>query len=164
MVNCESCKQGMILERTIHNSILILHTLPMHLQRLRGRKICERVLKRGMLVRGQTMHMRVLLGTPKHPHADAKNPALYIGTIASLKLDKSAVKRNRMRRRCREAWRIAMRDVPWPLVVSFQLLIMPRSSSLKAPFPEIQKDVSRFLTTLRSWPIPSVATRSSISS
>ena len=136
----------------------------MKLLRLRGRKICERVLKRGMLLRGQEMHMRVLLGTPKHPHADHAHFALYIGTIASLKLDKSAVKRNRMRRRCREAWRLAAKDAPWPLPASFQLLIMPRSSSLKAPFPDLQKDVSRFLTTLRSWPIPSAAIPSSISS
>jgi ribonuclease P protein component len=132
----------------------ILYHVPMRLLRLRGRKICERVLKRGALLKGKTMHARVLWGAPRHPHANPAVCALYIGTIASTKLDKSAVRRNRMRRRCREAWRIALKEADMPSLASFQLLIAPRSISLSAPFDDIQRDVHTFLSSLRSWPSP----------
>lgn len=160
----------------------------MRLSRLRGRKVCENVLRKGMVWRGKTMHVRFLLGTPRHPHADPRVPSVYIGTIASSKLDKSAVKRNRMRRRVREAWRIVLqqyeftemenhrnavggsagthrgsdtiegKDGSWKgnrrlPFHAMQLLIAPRSSSLKAPFEEIQRDVSHFLSS-RPWPTP----------
>ena len=132
----------------------------MKLERLRGRKICDRVMRRGILLKGRTMNVRALLGSPRHPHADAKNHAVYVGTVASTKLDKSAVKRNRMRRRCREAWRITLRERAGTR--SVQLLIMPRSSRLKAPFEELQKDVSTFLATIHTWHLPSEIVSSSL--
>ncbi len=90
------------------------------------------------------MYIRWLSGHPRHPAAKTDLPAIYAGTLASTKLDKSAVKRNRMRRRCREALRLAlgeMSTVSQPL----QLLIAPRSSSLGAPFAALQQDIHSFL-------------------
>lgn len=116
----------------------------MKLSRLRGRKICERVQRQGRLWKGQTMFIRWLPDAPRHPAADRSVPAVYAGTIASTKLDKSAVRRNRMRRRCREALRLHLQNVQ--VAQSLQLLIAPRSSSLGAPFAEIQKDIRLFLT------------------
>lgn len=80
----------------------------MKLEHLRGRKICDRVIRKGKMWRGKTMIIRWMPGAPFHPAADKSKCALYVGTLASTKLDKSAVKRNRMRRRCREALRIAV--------------------------------------------------------
>ncbi|MDD4319193.1 MAG: ribonuclease P protein component [Candidatus Peribacteraceae bacterium] len=118
----------------------------MKLERLRGRKICERVLRQGRVWKGKHMTVRSLSGVPRHPHADPSALAVYLGTLASSKLDKSAVRRNRMRRRCREAWRLELREHPdFP---SQQLLIAPRSSSLSAPFDDIRRDVRAFLSSL----------------
>jgi len=72
---------------------------------------------------------------------------MYVGMVASTKLHKSAVKRNRMRRRCREALRTVVRehaDLP-----TCQLLICPRSSSLDAPYAVLEEDVRAFLSVLR---------------
>lgn len=112
--------------------------------RLRGRKVCEQVQRKGGTWKGKTMVIRWLPGAPRHPAANPTQSALYIGTVASTKLDKSAVNRNRMRRRCREAFRVIVRDWSDKNVI-VQLLIAPRSSSLKAPFADIQADARAFL-------------------
>ncbi len=83
-------------------------------------------------------------GKPKHPNIDPVRPAIYVGTAASVKLDKSAVKRNRMRRRCREAVRIAV--LAHDKLPVFQLLITPRAASLTCTFNDIQNDVAAFFS------------------
>lgn len=101
------------------------------------------------------MQARIIPSLPRHLPADTK-PGIYVGTVTSAKLDKSAVKRNRMRRRCKEALRLVLLDTSHTSQLiphtSAQLLIFPRSSSLSAPFPEILSDAERllqFLPTLR---------------
>lgn len=131
----------------------------MELLRLSGRKVCERVKTKGLLWKGKHMQARIIPGFPRHFPKDAQS-GLYIGTVTSAKLDKSAVKRNRMRRRCKEALRLALKDLgekasSFPLPASrssYQLLIFPRSSSLIAPFTELSSDADRllhFLPTIR---------------
>lgn len=119
----------------------------MQLKRLSGRKINERVLKRGNIWKGKTLMARWLSGPPQHPLVNPSTRALYTGTFASSKLDKKAVNRNRMRRRCREALRLAVAqrtDLP-----TVQLLLSPRSSSLRCAFEDIQADITALLSTLR---------------
>lgn len=136
--------------KTMHSMFehaFLLHTLCMKLDRLRGRKINERVIKRGILWKGKTLTAKWLSGPPPHPEVNPTVRALYVGTAASSKLDKSAVNRNRMRRRCREALRTAVQgrsDLP-----TVQLLLSPRSSSLRCDFRDIQADISALLSTLR---------------
>ena len=132
----------------------------MNLLRLRGRKLCERVLRQGRPWKGKNMTIRWMMGAPRHPAANPETPAIYVGTVASVKLHKSAVKRNRMRRRCREALRILLKD--WPDFGPVQLLIFPRSSSLDAPFADIERDFRTFLPTLPSWPKQQSAAASSV--
>ena len=91
------------------------------------------------------MFIRWLPGHPRHPAVNRSSEGMYVGTLASTKLDKSAVKRNRMRRRCREALRLFLREDQ--NVPTMQLLLAPRSSSLSAPFPEIQQDIRAFLSS-----------------
>ncbi len=126
----------------------------MLLLRLRGRKICDRLLRHGVVWKGKTLHIRWMSGAPRHPSTRAEVPALYVGAIASAKLDKSAVRRNRMRRRCKEALRLELRDMlakqsgePDMKRPSLQLLLAPRSSSLNAPFPDIRSDIRAFLSS-----------------
>lgn len=119
----------------------------MKLLRLRGRKVCDRLIRNGNVWRGRHMLIRWLPGHPRHPAAHRDSAALYAGTIASSKLDKSAVKRNRMRRRCREALRVALPGLTAPSLPALQLLIAPRSSSLKCPFTGLLADIQAFLST-----------------
>ncbi|MDO8649589.1 MAG: ribonuclease P protein component [Candidatus Peregrinibacteria bacterium] len=123
----------------------------MKLQRLRGRKICDRVIRTGRLWKGKVLMVRWLPGAPRHPSATAA-PAVYAGALASAKLDKSAVKRNRMRRRCREALRTVLQG--FQTLPSVQLLIVPRSSSLQCNFSDIRADIQSFLSSLRAWQPP----------
>jgi len=116
------------------------------LSRLHGRKINERVLKKGKVWRGRTMTIRWLPGPPPHPNVDPAKRALYVGTSASSKLHKSSVKRNRMRRRCREALRTTVKGQDD--ISTVQLLVSPRSSSLACDFTDIQSDVRAFLSSI----------------
>lgn len=125
----------------------------MRLLRLQGRKTCDFVLRKGVQWKGQTFGARVVLGHPRHPGARPSRAALYVGTLASAKLDKSAVRRNRMRRRCREALRVGLASWQGELPAA-QLLLSPRSTSLSAPFGDIEADVRRLLTFLATCPTP----------
>lgn len=115
----------------------------MKLQRLSGRKTNDLVRRKGRPWKGKTMVIRVLPGSPK---TLPEQTGIFLGSQASVKLHKSAVKRNRMRRRCREALRkeIAQYDT----LPTVQLLLSPRSSSLTCAHSDIQADVQAFLSTL----------------
>lgn len=120
----------------------------MRLSRLSGRKVCERVKTKGALWKGRHMQARILFGLPRNL-PESTPPRLLVGVLTSTRLDKSAVKRNRMRRRCREALRTTLKSLtPAPNPQSFQLLILPRSSSLSAPFGEILADAALLLSFL----------------
>ena len=125
---------------------LISHTIrAMKLHRLRGRKVCDFVQRKGRVYKSTNFTVRVLLGAPK---SQKNTEGVFLGTFASTKLHKSAVKRNRMRRRCREALRIAIQETD--KLPTVQLLLSPRSSSLTCDYADIQEDVASFLSTLRS--------------
>lgn len=118
----------------------------MKLLRLRGRKNCDRLQRTGTLWKGKNFFVRFAYGHLRHPAANPSRKALYVGLVTSTKLSKSAVERNRMRRRCREAIRVfakGLQECP-----TAQLLILPRSSSLKAPFSDLQHDVRTFFSQL----------------
>lgn len=128
-----------------------MHDAGVKMMSLRGRKVCDRVLRKGKVWKGQTMLIRWLPGKPLHPAVSAREDAVYVGTLASRKLSKKAVERNRMRRRCREALRITLKNCPAPCPsLSIQLLLCPRSPSLHAPFTLLLEDIERFLLTLFS--------------
>ena len=116
----------------------------MKLSRLHGRKVNDYLRRNGKVWKGETMTIKWLAGAPKHPNVDPAQCALYVGTAASLKVHKSAVKRNRMRRRCREALRRIVKEEKLP---TLQLLISPRSSSLDCVFADIESDIRNFLST-----------------
>lgn len=129
-----------------------LHTyalMTLRLRRLSGRKVCERVKTKGLLWKGKHLQARILHGLPRHFPKDTPS-SLLVGVLTSTRLHKSAVKRNRMRRRCREALRLSLKN-KMPNAKfhgSAQLLILPRSSSLSAPFDEILADTEHLLHSL----------------
>jgi ribonuclease P protein component len=113
----------------------------MNIQRLSGRKQVLWLRRKGRVFKTKTMVLTYVVSAPllKEP----TEPTWYIGTAASVKLNKLAVKRNRMRRRCREAVRTSLIDrhnLP-----TLQLLIAPRSASLDAPYAQIKEDVEQFI-------------------
>ena len=118
----------------------------MELRRLTGRKICANVQRKGKVWRGKHLSIRWLPGPPRHPNINPEDQAWYTGTVAPSKLHKSAVKRNRMRRRCREALRGELVDAK--SLPTIQLLLTPRSSSLDADFAQIREDIRAFLSTM----------------
>lgn len=122
--------------------VILYHDF-MKLSRLQGRKTVAALQRKGSLWRGATMNIRWLPQAPRRPGIDPQKPAVYVGTSVSAKVSKKAVERNRMRRRCREALRTAVReqeDLP-----VLQLLITPRSRSLDCDFTDIQADIRSFL-------------------
>lgn len=121
----------------------------MRVVRLPGRKNCDRVRTKGSLWKGRHVHVRWLPGHPYHLSVRPTEAAIYVGALSSTKLDKSAVKRNTMRRRCREALRLAAAAREAVPAHAVQLLLLPRSSSLGCTFGEIQDDLARFLSSVR---------------
>ncbi len=117
----------------------------MKLSRLSGRKRCDYVLRKGNKWRGKHFAVHWFRGAPKHKSEPPFPPGVYIGVTTSAKLHKSAVKRNRMRRRIREAFRVHLKSHDES---SAQLLVRPHSSSLTCAFEEINRDVSSFFSAL----------------
>ena len=124
----------------------------MKLSRLRGRKINDQVLRKGNLWKGKHLSVRWMRGAPRHPAINPAKPGVYAGTLISAKTEPSSVKRNRMRRRCRESLRVALKNIAE--IPASQLLILPRSSSLTCAFPEIEDDIRKFLSVLIAWQSP----------
>ncbi|MDP7454070.1 MAG: ribonuclease P protein component [Candidatus Peribacteraceae bacterium] len=126
----------------------------MKLSRLKGRKTSERILREGDVWKGKTLVIRWISGQPrlrqgssgqaKNQRVNTMAQGLFVGALISAKTEKSAVKRNRMRRRCKEALR---REVKIKSKLpTMQLLLMPRRSSLACDFAEIEEDVRAFLS------------------
>jgi ribonuclease P protein component len=118
--------------------------------RLSGRKVCERVKTKGLLWKGKHVHARYFRGMPKNLDADHA-AGLFVGLVTSAKLDALSVNRNRMRRRVREALRLILKDRFSDRVKpfsSYQLLLLPRTSSLRADFSELLLDMEHLASFL----------------
>lgn len=102
-------------------------------------------MRKGRVWKGNTLSIRWLPGPPR---TKSNTEGFFVGSYASSKLHKSAVKRNRMRRRCREALRTVVRERK--NLPTVQLLLSPRSPSLTCEFSDIVADVSAFLSALDS--------------
>ena len=119
----------------------------MKLLHLRGRKINDWMLRKGNVWKGKTMIARWMPGVPFIKGQKKPQPqGLYLGTFASAKLHKSAVVRNRMRRRVREAMRTVVQE--HTELPTAQLLITPKNASLDASFAELQADARALLSIL----------------
>lgn len=122
----------------------------MVLLHLRGRKASDYLLRKGKVWKGKFFTVYWLPGPQVVKGAKkASLLGIYLGTFASTKLNKSAVVRNRMRRRVREGFRITIQETKE--LPAAQLLLTPRSASLEAPFEDILRDVRTFFTVLPPW-------------
>lgn len=114
----------------------------MQLVRLNGRSANNRVLRKGQLWRGTYCSIRYVFGVPFNQLSDQPEGTVFLGSFASVSLHKHAVKRNRMRRRCKEALIETLKaHQKMPTV---QLLLSPKFSSLESDYDLIKTDMHRF--------------------
>lgn len=118
----------------------------MDMGHLHGRKACEAVMRKGKVWKGRTVVIHCLPGHPRRPGGEPSPYAVLVGTFASAKLSKSAVVRNRGRRRVREAMRLTLKETPGKQPT--QLLLCPRAASLDAPFDDLLAEARTFLSQL----------------
>lgn len=118
----------------------------MRLLHLRGRKNCDRVLRQGQRWNGKVLAAVWICGAPRTGATTLAG--IYVGTVIAASVDKSAVRRNTMRRRCREALRAECDAWNGPELPIAQLLLRPRSASLDTPFGDLRQEARRLLTAL----------------
>ncbi len=97
----------------------------------------DRVIRQGRRLRGR--HLTVVV-------VETDGEGIAVGVSTSTKLSKRAVDRNRMRRRCREALRVLVREEPEQIRRGLQLLLLPHTSSLTCAFSDLRRDLRTLLT------------------
>lgn len=108
------------------------------LQALRGEREFRKVRQHGAVVRSPLFTLRV---TPYRPrYGETWQPRAIVGIVVSKKTLKHAVKRNRVRRRMREALRTL------PQLPACRATLHPTPEVLRVPFTQLQAELSRALT------------------
>lgn len=74
-----------------------------------------------------------------------RGPRVRAAVVVSSKVARSAVQRNRIRRRLYEAVRLAISGNASPC---YDIAVLATSASSTAPFEELRRDISHFLKTL----------------
>ncbi len=105
---------------------------------LRGEKEFRKVRAHGQVVRHALFTVRVTDYRPRY--GETWRPRAIIGIVVSKKTLKLAVKRNRVRRRVREALRTL------PGLPPCRATIHPNAAALSAPFAELQAALGKALS------------------
>ncbi|WP_404825768.1 ribonuclease P protein component [Deinococcus detaillensis] len=105
---------------------------------LRGEKEFRKVRQHGQVVRHALFTLRVTDYRPRY--GEKWLPRAMIGIVVPKKTLKLAVKRNRVRRRVREALRTL------PSLPPCRATIYPNEAALKAPFAELQTALNKALS------------------
>lgn len=66
-------------------------------------------------------------------------------TIVSTKLEKSAVERNKLRRRIYESIRLVLKETQ-EKENKFEIILIPKKSILEAQYPDIEEDIRKIIT------------------
>lgn len=98
-----------------------------HRHRLRAERDITRVIKIGRYVSSLTMTVRAAKG----------GDATRVAVVAGLKVHKSAVKRNLIKRRIREA----MREILGEVAPGYDLVVVARSGAVGKTFQELGNDL-----------------------
>lgn len=108
--------------------------------RLTRMKDFEILFKEGYFVGGQLVTAKVWKIEPeKYPKRAYSSEDLKIGFVVSVKISKSAVKRNRAKRQMREVVRLLLKD--GRIKRGFMVAIMAKSAVLSAEYRDIAEDV-----------------------
>ncbi len=111
---------------------------PVALASLKGEKEFRKVRSHGVAVRDALFTLRVAEYRPRY--GETWHPRAIVGIVVSKKTLKHAVKRNRARRRVREALRTLPGGLP-----PCRAILMPNPAVLTVPFQELQAALARAL-------------------
>ncbi len=108
--------------------------------RLKKMKDFEILFKEGWFVNGEIFTAKVWkINAEKYPRRKYTEDDLKIGFVVGLKVSKSAVKRNRLKRRMREVVRLALKNQK--LKKGFMVAIIAKPEALSKDYEEIEKGV-----------------------
>lgn len=108
--------------------------------RLKHMKDFEILFKEGRFVGDEFVTAKVWKIDPdKYPRRNYGIDDLKIGFVVSVKVSKSAVKRNRIKRKMREAVRLLLKENK--LKPGFMMAIMAKPNALGIEYAEIEKSV-----------------------
>ncbi len=112
--------------------------------RLKRKKDFEILFADGQFVNGTLMTAKVWKIDPaKYPRRELKDTDLKIGFVVGLKISKSAVKRNRVRRQMREVVRLLLKEDR--LKTGFLVALVAKPGILRATYEEIARDIEQLV-------------------
>lgn len=117
--------------------------------RLRKLRDFNLVMKHGQWVNGRFLDIKVLelaknqAYFPKKEDVDKFQKQLKLAIAAGLKVHKSAVKRNRVRRQIREAIRLLIKD--GRIKNGYYILVVAKKDSLDKDYAEISQEIKVLL-------------------
>lgn len=116
--------------------------------RLKRDRDFEILFNEGRFFAGTMVNAKVWLVDPeKYPKRGYARTDLKIGFIVSVKTEKSAVKRNRVKRRIREIIRLFLKENR--IRPGYHIAFMAKSESIGAPYADIEESVREVLHKAR---------------
>ena len=118
--------------------------------RLRKLRDFNLVMKHGQWVNGRFLDIKVLelaknqAYFPKKEDLDSFKKQLKLAIAAGLKVHKSAVKRNRVRRQIREALRLLLKD--GKIKNGYYILVVAKKDTLDKDYAEISAEIKVLLS------------------
>lgn len=104
----------------------------------------EVLFKEGRFVAGKFVTAKIWKIEPaKYPRRKYNIDDLKIGFVVGLKVSKSAVKRNRVKRQMREVVRLLLKE--GKLKNGYHIAIMAKANTIGAEYAEIAKDIAAVL-------------------
>ncbi|MBI4992671.1 MAG: ribonuclease P protein component [Candidatus Magasanikbacteria bacterium] len=112
--------------------------------RLKHMKDFDILFKDGRFFAGKFVTAKIWKTEPgKYPRRKYTTDDLRIAFVVSVKVSKSAVKRNRTKRQMREVARLLLKD--GKLKTGFHISIMAKPGAVGAEYMEIEKDIKLVL-------------------
>ncbi len=116
--------------------------------RLKHKRDFDTLFTEGRFVAGRFMDLKFWRIEPnKYPRRAYASTDLKIGFVVGLKVSKSAVKRNRIKRQMREVIRIILKDNK--LKAGYIMAFVAKPAALEAVYSEIEADMSQIISRAR---------------
>jgi len=104
--------------------------------------------KEGTFVTGTLANAKVWRIEPeKYPRRDYTTNDLRVGFVVSTKINKNAVKRNRVKRQMREVVRLLLKE--GKIKIGFHIAIIAKTEMLEKEYYEIEKSIVELLRRAR---------------
>lgn len=108
--------------------------------RLKRMKDFDILFKEGWFVGGELVNMKIWkIDSEKYPRRKYNKEDLKIGFVVGIKISKSAVLRNRIKRQMREVVRLLLKEDK--LKKGYMLVIIAKKELLKKDYKDIEKSI-----------------------